>query len=138
MPVTSSEQFAAFLATHYRVHHATAPFVLRIGAHSAALQQIQRAQGAEASAYLTAWNPLGETISSRLNADRQRALQRDLQELNVNWIGGEGIDPATGWREESVLALGLSREQAIVLGNKYQQLAIVWSGQDAVPELILL
>jgi len=138
MSVVSSEQFATFHATHYRVHAADAPFTLRIGAYSAALQRLQQAQDAESSAFLTAWNPLGQLAAPHLNSAYQTALQRDLDVMGVACIPGEGVDPATGWAEESVLAVGLSRDKAIALGTKYRQLAIVFNAQDAAPELILL
>ena len=37
-----------------------------------------------------------------------------------------------------LLALGLSRNETIELGHLFDQNAVVWSGVDGVPELILL
>jgi hypothetical protein len=34
--------------------------------------------------------------------------------------------------------LGISRQQAMDLGDRLEQNAIVWCGPDAVPELVLL
>lgn len=138
MSMVSSQQLAAFHATDYRVDVHDHAFVLHIGEHSRALQQLHAAHGVNSSAYLTAWNPFGEIAPSDRNAERQIALRRDLDNLHVPVLSGEGRDPASGWAEVSVLTLGLSREQAVALGDKYQQLAILFSGPDAVPQLVLL
>lgn len=138
MSDVSSEQLAAFHATHYRVDGPNGPFVLRIGERSPELQRLHESHSAVSSAYLTAWNPLGEIVPSETNAQNQQALQRDLAALGVPALSGEGKDPESGWAEQSVLAIGLSREHAVALGNRYRQLAILFAGQDAIPELVML
>jgi hypothetical protein len=138
MPDVSSEQLAAFHATHYRVDDPNGLFVLRIGERSTELQRLHESHGAVSSAYLTAWNPLGEIVPFETNAQNQQALQRDLAELGVHVLPGEGRDPESGWAEQSVLAISLSREHALALGNRYRQLAIVFANQDAIPRLVLL
>jgi hypothetical protein len=138
MPVVSRQQLAAFHATHYQIFDIGTPFTLRIGKRSLALQRLHQVHAAESSTFLTAWNPLGKAMPAYLNAERQSALRHDLDEIGLCCVSGMGSDPASGWTEESVLAIGLLREQAIALGNKYEQLAIVFCGENAVPELILL
>jgi hypothetical protein len=138
MSDVSSDQLAAFHATHYQVDGSNGSFVLRIGAHSQELQLLHDSHGVVSSAYLTAWNPLGNIVPPEANARNQQALQRDLAELSVPVLSGEGKDPKSGWAEQSLLAIGLSREHAVALGNRYRQLAIVFAGQDAIPELVLL
>lgn len=138
MSDVSNEQLAAFHATHYRVDGPNGSFVLHIGAHSRELQQLHESHGVVSSAYLTAWNSLGEIVPPETNEQNQQALQRDLTGLGVPVLSGEGKHPESGWAEQSLLAIGLSREQAVALGNRYRQLAIVFAGQDAVPGLVLL
>lgn len=138
MPDVSDQQLAAFHATRYRVDAPGGSFVLRTGAHSAELQRLHESHGVVSSAYLTAWNPLGGVVPPETNARNQQALRRDLAELGVTVLSGEGKDPESGWAEQSLLAIGLSRGHAVALGNRYRQLAIVFAGQDATPELVLL
>ena len=138
MSNVSPEQLAAFHATHYRVDGPNGSFVLRIGVHSPELQDLHKSHGVASSAYLTAWNPLGAIAPPEVNARHQQALKRDLAELGVPVLSGEGKDPESGWAEQSLLAVGLPREQATALGNRYEQLAIVFAGPDAIPELVLL
>jgi hypothetical protein len=138
MSDVSSEQLAAFHATHYRVDGPNGPFVLRIGKHSPELQRWHELYDATSSAYLTAWNPLGEIVPPETNARHQQALQRDLAALGVPVLSGEGKDLDSGWAEQSLLTIGLSRVQAIALGKRYRQLAFLFAGQDAIPQLVLL
>lgn len=138
MSIVSSQQLAAFHATEYHVDIPYKSFVLRIGEHSSALKDLHKEYGVTSSAYLTAWNPLGTIASPDQNAANQAELERDLAHLGLITLPGEGKDPSSGWAEQSLLALGLSREQAFMLGNKYQQLAILFSEADAVPRLVLL
>ena len=54
-------------------------------------------------------------------------------------IEGAGSDPAGDWPEEhSYFGLGVGLEDAKRLGVRFRQDAIVWTGRDAVPRLILL
>jgi hypothetical protein len=138
MSIVSTQQLAAFHATEYYVDIPGDSFVLRIGTPSPALQRLHQTYGVTSSAYLTAWNPLGEIATPEQNAGSQAALARDLDDLDVTTLPGEGKDPASGWAEQSLLALGLPREQAVALGSKYRQLAIVFSEEDAVPQLVTL
>lgn len=138
MTIATQEQLDAFHATHYRVDAPDGAFVLRIGVVSPELRWLHAARGVECSAYLTAWNPLGQVAPPAQNAVWQAAMRADLVALGVDVIEGEGRDPASGWAEQSVLALGLGRAQAVRLGERYQQLAVLVCGVDGVPELLLL
>ena len=74
-----------------------------------------------------------------MNDARQTVLARELQERDLTYIRGVGQHPTNGWTgEQSFLVLGLSRDDARMLGARHEQNAIVWCGPDAVPELVLL
>jgi hypothetical protein len=52
---------------------------------------------------------------------------------------GEGRDPAGKWpAEPSVLAVGMSRHEAMVMGRSYEQNAIVFIEKGKAPELVVL
>jgi hypothetical protein len=62
-----------------------------------------------------------------------------LTELRLESIEGSGSEEGTHWpAEKSLFALGLSREGAVSIGRQFDQDAIVWVGDSAVPELVLL
>ena len=66
-------------------------------------------------------------------------LGRALRQRSLICLEGVGRHPANQWPGEvSYLILGLTLDAAKTLGTRLEQNAIVWSGADAVPRLILL
>lgn len=128
----------AYLETHYHVH-GNAPTSLKVGEANAALASLQETAGAACSAFITACNPFSEKADAALNVERQQALAHALRQRGLSFIDGIGQHPTNGWPgEASFLVLGLTLEDARTLGTQHGQNAIVWSGADAVPQLILL
>ena len=126
------------METDYRVH-GEVPLLLRIGAKSAGLSALHDAHRVDASAFITACNPLSQVTATDLNAAQQRELADEIQRRSLVCIGGIGAQPPNQWAPEpSFLVLGLSLEAAKALGIRFKQNAIVWSGRDAVPQLVLL
>lgn len=114
-------------------------WILRIDEPSIELEAQHRRHGVTHSAFITAWNPFSQALSAAENAQRHAALLAELTRDGRAWFEGVGIHPSNAWPgEESVLILGLDLESAKAMGSRLQQNAIVWSGPDAVPRLILL
>jgi len=128
----------AYRTALYRVTGTAAPFVLRVGRHSAELEALHGRHGVDCSAFLTAWNPASQPTSSSDNEAAEARMTAELQRRGYAWFPGVGEDPSGEWREASVLVLGLARAEAEAFGRTYGQNAIVWSGPDAVPTLVLL
>ncbi len=128
----------AYLETDYRVSAPTA-ITLRIGQASAALADLHRRHEVEASALITACNPLSQVTSDQVNEEHQQALARELQRLGLTYVEGVGQHPSNQWSgEPSFLVMGVTLEAAKALCTRYEQNAIVWCGLDAVPQLVLL
>jgi hypothetical protein len=128
----------AYLETEYFVL-GDAPTTLRVGETNAGLAALHKAFDVECSAFVTAFNPLSKDCTPEFNADRQRALARDLKQRGLAVIDGIGKHPTNNWPgEASLLVLGLSLEAAKALGTQYGQNAIVWTANDATPQLVLL
>ena len=124
----------AYRDTHYRVH-ASEPFTLRIGETCAALAAAHQSCRTDCSAFITAFNPFSQVLGDELNAQRHAQMGREL-DLRIE---GVGQHPSNQWPGEvSYLVFGLGLEAAKNLGCKFEQNAIVWSGADAMPRLILL
>ncbi len=128
----------AYRETHYRVlgEH---PMTLRVDEPCAPLAALHRALGVASSAFITAANPFSLRCDDDANAKRQQALARDVAGMGLRAFEATGEHPANGWpAEPSFLVPGLSLEDARALGERYEQNAVVWSGADAVPRLVLL
>ena len=117
----------AYAATHYRVLLDAAHATIRIGRPlPAAVQQVLARHGAAQAAYLTACNPRSIALSPRENAQRQRALLAALVRPGIACVPATARDPHAGWpAEDSVLAIGLPREQAHALAERFGQYAWV-------------
>ena len=132
------ETIQAYLETEY-IAFGDAPTTLRIGETSAALAALHKAYGVNCSAFITGCNPYSEHRTPEFNAERQQALARDLEQLGLVAIDGIGKHPSNDWPgEASFLVPGLSLENAKTLATQYGQNAIVWSAEDATPQLVLL
>jgi len=128
----------AYSQTHYRVL-AAQPFTLHIGRHSSALQTLHALHGVDCSAFVTAFNPFSRSLSAACNGGRHQRLLGRLKRQGWGFVQGYGRHPSGNWpAERSVLILGMTSAQAQALGVALQQNAIVCSGADAVPELVLL
>lgn len=128
----------AYLETEYRVHGEPC-FTLRVGQASADLLSAHNRHKTDCSAFLTACNPFSEPFDAAANAARQAALAKELSRRSLMFLHGIGQHPSSAWPgEESFLVFGLTLEAAKVLGAKFEQNGFVWTGADAVPQLILL
>ena len=128
----------AYRSTHYRVTGVGQPFVLTIGRHSAELAALHTRHGVSCSAFLTAWNPRSHPTGMADNRTSQARMAAELRKLRYPLIDAIGESPDGAWSEDSIVILGLDRAAATAIGRRYGQIAMVWSGADAVPELVLL
>jgi hypothetical protein len=131
--------FSAYMAAHYKVTGTPTPFVLRVGEKSTELASVHLANGVNCSAFITAWNPRSVSQSENINRAAQDRLETELAAMGLTLLAGFGEDPSGAWPgEPSVLVLGSSRSEAERVGRAFGQLAIVWSGESAIPELVVL
>jgi hypothetical protein len=88
-------------------------------------------------AYITAWNPYSKPTNPDRNDERHKDLLAELTDYPL--FAGEGIGTDPEWEpEKSVLVLGISRQQAVSIGNKYEQNAIVFGVLNTKAELVML
>ncbi len=128
----------AYLETDYCVHGEPG-FTLRVGRASAELLAAHKRRRTDCSAFLTACNPFSQPLDAAANAARQAALAKELSGRSLAFVPGVGQHPSNGWPgEDSFLVFGLTLEAAKALGTRLEQNGLVWSGADAVPQLILL
>jgi hypothetical protein len=133
-----AETLQAYRETEYRVLEGLS-LTLHVNVVCPQLALLHARYQANCSAFITACNPLGTRAAGSLNAQRQDALLAQLSRRKLTAIRGIGQHPTNQWPgEPSFLVLGVTRWAAQALGRQFEQNAIVWSGFDAVPELILL
>lgn len=81
---------------------------------------------------ITAWNPGSQRTDPDRNAERQRALEAELDAAGLDWWGSVGASPDGSWREEGAAVAGLSRERARQMGADWGQDAIYEASADGV------
>lgn len=127
---------AAYRRTDYRVG---SEFSLRIDQYSAALRDWQRGHGVDCSAFLSAVNPYSLRVDEAENQSRHKALRLRLERQLLPFAEGAGVDPEEIWPPEAAFLIGgLALDAACCWGRDLEQNALVWSGEDAVPRLVLL
>lgn len=137
MPL-APELVASYRKAHYVVYGAP-DLLIRVGEPNAALDALLEADGVDTAAYLTAANPNGVLQDETANELACAALHQALADAGYVCYLGEGRDPDGEWPvEPSVLALGISRREAMVLGRSYEQNAIVFVQKGGAPQLVLL
>lgn len=135
----AADKIAAYRATHYRVCAPDKAFTLHIGIPSWELSQLYQATGASCALFITAYNPFGTMQSDRENLAAHSILGEELRALTDQIYDGQGGDPKGDWPEErSYLALGIDRQTSEYLGTRAHQDAVVWAGDDGVPQLVCL
>ena len=113
--------------------------VIRIGEPNEVLDAVMDEEGADTAAFLTAANPGGALQDKRANDLSAAALHQALADAGYSCFVGEGRDPEGDWPPEpSVLAVGISRQEAAVIGRSYEQNAIVFIELGKAPELVIL
>lgn len=128
----------AFRETEYRAY-TDEPFTLRIGEVCDPLAAAHKRHRVDSSAFITACNPFSQILDEDSNARLHVAFGLALNKRSLASIEGVGQHPSNQWPgEPSYLIFGLTLETAKTLGTSLNQNAIVWTGADAVPQLILL
>lgn len=134
----SVDLIEAYRSTDYVVC-SDPPMTLKIGQRSDALIRLLEQHGSPSGAFITAWNPFSERRTESENRTAQERLLEDLSAAGAICIAGYGQASTGSWpAEDSVLAIGLNRDDTIKIGRRYQQNAVVYSEIAGVPQLILL
>ena len=124
--------------TNYKVQGRDS-FILKIGQLSEPLLRIYKQHRCDCAAFITACNPFSQNLELSVNAQRHLDLKADLTSRSLIFIEGVGIGKDPDWPgEASCLIFGLALEASRILGNKFNQNAIVWCDSEAMPQLVLL
>jgi len=116
-------------------------FVLRVGQFSDALKRLYLQENHQSAAFLTACNPMGVKTSDTENFQAHRRLAAEVSSLKYSALAAIGLDsmPDSDWPgEPSLFVPGILKQDAIQLGMRFRQLAILWCPASAVPELLMI
>jgi hypothetical protein len=90
------------------------------------LDDLLKLRGVTTWAFITAWNPASQQLPREANDVRHEQLKEDVSRLNLQAFEGQGEPEDSDWTpERSLLVAGISEPDAIRLGLRYGQIAIV-------------
>lgn len=127
----------AYENTNYHVFY-DEEIIINIGKKNTDLNQLFKEKNLISASIITAYNPFSEIMTDKQNVSVQLQLKKTLKDSNLFYLNAIGKDPNNKWKgEASFFIENISRENAIKLGRKFNQNAIVWIDQNLIPELIL-
>ena len=134
----SPENLESYTNADYYVY-SDPKFILKIGEKSLNLIDFYQKFNKSQASFLTAYNPMSQEMTSEQNESMNNKLETLLVKMNYPFILAEGVCPESQLPgEKSFLVFGTELLIAKELGNKFQQNAILWINNDAIPQLILL
>lgn len=126
---------AAYLRTSYAVHLPGFP-PIRVGFPNPALEAWLDGNRCSTCAFITAWNPGSKLLGLAENERKNRLLEAELAPVSKHVLPGTGLGDDGLWPgENSFLACGIPAGDAVRLGIKYGQNAIVWCEKGELPAL---
>jgi hypothetical protein len=130
---------AAYLATDYRVCESPlGPFVIRCGEHSPLATALVAGEPVGQWAFITAENPGSVLLAREANSERMRQLRAVVEAAGYSHHLGLGQGPGDWPPEASLLVLGIAESEAVSLGRRFGQRAIVTGRRDGPAMLIWL
>lgn len=137
--VIARHVIAAYRSAHYSFVSNCRAIDLRVGQLCPQIEPLLQAAQRPTAFCITAWNPLGIDTTDEQNQTAQSELLRSLNTAQLRFLPASGADPEGAWGPEpGFLVFGLTCAEAIAMGNRFRQNALLWIGPDTVPRLLLL
>src|SRR5438067_2235057 len=128
----------AFRNTRFIVDGPQGEITLRVGERNRQLDELLENFGETGCAFVTAWNPGAVKLSDAENNARQNALIAEVQARGLPFLLGRGVGRDSSWpAEASILIVGASRLEAMELGKRFGQIAIVYAKHGESADLAL-
>jgi len=135
--MTSDDLFDSYRRTTYSAETPLGAIRLRVGERNDDLAELLKRYGTTRWAYVTAFNPGSQILTTDENLERQSRLEDILIREGLTFFTGEGVGDDPAWSpEKSVLILNNSRLRAIHLAREFGQNAILVGEEITVPELL--
>lgn len=128
----------SYKAAVYLVRDTNRRVAFRIENESADLDRLLDARSSRTAVFLTAHNPGSQVLSPVENDLAHEELLKELRNVGLCWLTGDGVDPGGEWiAETSVMILGIDRIAGATLARQFGQNAYVWIQRGEPPQLVL-
>ena len=123
----------------YKVYYDHETIQLSIGQYNRRLDLVLEKYECTTWALMTAFNPYSQCLSAIENQQRHQDLFELVRSLGLIMFDAVGKDKDGVWTpEKSLFILNIERDQAIAIGQKLQQNAIVFGELKDAPRLVWL
>ena len=121
----------AYKNTKYKVFEPT--ITIEIGKFNQDLNTLLLKHKSNEWAFITAYNPFSRVLTNEENKIRHEELKEYV------FFEGHGVGEDPTWEPElSLFIIGISKDDASIIGKKYEQNAIVCGEINNPPELLIL
>lgn len=121
----------AYREAIYVVHLGDREIALQVNKASSQLATLMVEWEVNTAAFLTAFNPYSQVLDPLENEARQKRMWADVQPMCPKIFPGIGRDQNDQWPHElSMLALGISLQDAQALADQYEQNAFLWISNE--------
>ena len=128
---------AAYRGTSYLIDAPEAPIAIRVDETSAELDALLERFDVRTWAFITAYNPYSEQRDAGENQERHRMLLEAVRERGLHSFPSRGVDDDGTWpTERGLLILGIERDDALGLGRRLEQNAILVGVAGSPAELL--
>jgi len=125
----------AYQNTKYKIFELD--LTIEIGKFNKEIDVLLQKNNSNEWAFITAYNPYSKVVSDEENNIRHDELKELTKSYKTFEGHGVGEDPT--WEPElSLFIIGISKKDAIRIGNKYEQNAIVYGQTNQAPQLLIL
>ena len=129
----------AYRTTSYCVEVPGKEIEIRVGLHNPELNDFLARSGASQWAFVTAYNPGSQQLTTQENQLRHELLTELLKNEGYAFVPCETIDDDNEWPPEpGYVILGINQVDAEKIAQCFEQNAILFGRRDGVPELIML
>lgn len=127
----------AYRATSYEADLPSGRVRIRLGEPCPGVDRQLQIRSLDSWAFITAFNPASQLRSPNENCQRHEQLQQLLDEFGHVAFSGAGVPDDPAWEPEtSLLVLGIGRSEAVMLGRRFGQIAVVVGSLGSTPELV--
>lgn len=131
----SDELIKAYRTTLYKVYSPS--LCIQVGVRNEILDTLLAEYNAQEWAFITAYNPYSSELFDRDNQARHQQLKEAVK--SFVFFEGEGVGEDPAWQpEKSILIIGINQVEAIKIGNRLEQNAIVIGRINMASELFIL
>jgi hypothetical protein len=136
--MTASADFTEhYKATTFRVETPAGHIDIRVGGKHPGIDSLLSRHNATEWAYITAWNPGSQPLSADQNELAHVTLLQSIRNRGFECYVGDGIPDNKGWTpERSVWIASIGRAEAVALGVRFGQNAIVVGTIGGIAELV--